>query len=1131
MFKRILFCTALLLSVAGVLRAQPANDSCIHATPLTVTTGMCNSVSYDNTNATATADEPSAPLCWSPATTSHTVWFTFVPDSSSVHISTNFNYALANTQIAVYSGTCGSLTLIACQEDIYTFNNYLKNDIIINGLTAGNTYYIMVDGNGNGQGTFGICVENIAPPGALLPSEDCQSAVFLCDTTHISLPINLAGMGNPDNTSSCFLTGDPGAHWYEFAPLSSGNLCFTITPNGNANYDFAMFDVTFGCPGFELTCNNDPSSAVVTGLGCAGPSCGVCQFVNAGSTYAILVSRASPGAIGFTLDFSGTTALLGGVPNPAFTHPDSLCAGQNVSFTNTSSTQNRNLDFVWNFGDGHTSTATSPTHAYASAGTYFVTLVATCGTSSNIFGDSIHIKPGLNATVTPSSHTMCNGDSVTLIGFAVLDTSTLIPTAFTNTTDYPITDFNTTQSDIVVSGISPNSFAANPAISVCLNINHTYDSDLQIYLQAPDLSVMYLSYGWGGSGDNYINTCFTPNALTPIAAGAPPFTGDYLPDDPFNFLNSSQINGTWSLFVYDAASGDQGTLLDWTITFPGPNYLTYSWTPTTGLSSTSTDTTVAMPSTTTNYTFVATDGTGCPGSATSQVHVINTPSSAFTVSSDSLCTGEVINVTYTGGASSAATITWNLGGSTTVSGSGMPGDPYLLSWSTAGNDSITLTVQDSGCTSVTTVHYLTINQTPPAPTATSNSPVCVGSTINLSAGNIPGATYNWTGPLGFNSGNQNPSIPGATIPMSGVYLVYASISGCPGSMGSTFVAVNPNPTPTAWATPDSVCDESTIYLFCDTTLGGAYSWTGPSGYTSSVQNPTISPADFGNAGIYTVTVTAGTCTGTSTASIFIKPIPDSVVISSNAPICEGSDLYLYADTFALGNETYSWWGPSGFTSTSQNPVITSTVYTQTGNYFVHRTVDGCVSHDQYLWMQIDQHIYAVVVPDNHTCDSTAVISAVPISAGVGTWSVVSGNATIASLNSSSTNVSVADTATYYFQWLVVNGTCRDSTILQLTHDGLDTCGDFSYNELITPNGDNLNDRLIFTGLHKHPTNKLEIFNRWGSEVFSQSGYMNYWKGRTEINDGGDELPEGTYFFVLKIDNGVVVKKGFVEVRR
>ncbi|MBK5284682.1 MAG: gliding motility-associated C-terminal domain-containing protein [Bacteroidia bacterium] len=1134
MLKRLLTFTALLLFAHVALYAQPANDSCINAIPLTVTNGMCNSAQYTNVAATVEAADV-APSCWNPNTVSHTVWFSFVPDSSSVHISTNFTgYTLANTQIAVYGGTCGAFTLIACQEDIYTFNNFLLTDIIVNGLTPSTTYYIMIDGNGNQEGTFGICVENIGSPGAIQPSEDCFSAVYLCDTSTITFAVNTAGSGVLAESPGCFAgSPDLGAHWYQFTPSVSGNLCFTITPNGNANYDFALFDVTTGCPGFELTCNHDPSSAVVTGLGCAGPSCGSCYFVSNGTTYALLISRFTTGAIGFTLDFTGTTAVFGGVPIPTFTHPDSLCAGQLVSYTNNSPTQNSNLRFIWNFGDGNTSTAANPTHAYSIAGTYIVSLVASCGSGSNIRQDTIHILPGLTASVTPAVSTICNGDSVMLVGSATFNPSIVVPLTFTNNTDFPIIDFSTTQSDIAVSGINPNIFATNPVVSVCLNITHTFDGDLQISLRAPNgVDQIFLSFQNGGGGNDFTGTCFSPTASTPIGFGTPPFTGTWLPDDPFTILDTASINGTWSLIIYDAAGGDVGTLLDWSITFNSQNYLTYSWLPVTGLTDAINDSTYAMPVSSTNYTFVATDATGCPGSAPALVNVTNTPSSVFNISNNVFCTGEVGTITYTGNASAGATFNWNFGAGDTISGSGA--GPYLITWPTAGTDSVTLVVQDSSCNSLTSVFYVTVNQTPAAPTASSNSPVCEGASINLSASNVTGASYNWTGPLGYNSGGQNPVIANATISpnMSGVYVVYVTVNNCPSPLATTFVAVVPNPVITAATNPvDSVCNESPLMLLTDTILGATYTWSGPSGFTSTAQDTTINPVDFSNAGTYTVIASVGSCTASSTVSIFVKVLPDSVVATSNSPICEGTDLYLYSDTFALGTETYLWTGPNGFSDPSQNPIRTGTVYTDSGPYIVNRTVNGCTSRDQIVNVQIDQQIAAQVVPDFHTCDLVTDITATTPSSGFGTWSLVTGTGSIVSPNNPISSVADVDTGVSVFMWTVVNGTCRDSILLTVTHDGLDTCGDFEYNELITPNGDNKNDRLIFTGLHKHLNNKLIIWNRWGSEVFSQDKYENYWKGRTEVNDGGNELPEGTYFFVLKIDNGTIIRKGFVELKR
>ena len=138
--------------------AQPPNDTCATAQTLVVGVGSCTSILYTNVAAT-TIGNPATPACWAPNTMSNTVWFSFVATTPDVEISTNFGGTLANTQIAIYSGTCGTLTQIGCQEDVNTAGGLLHTDVILYGLTVGNTYFIAIDGNGNSTGTFGVCVQ------------------------------------------------------------------------------------------------------------------------------------------------------------------------------------------------------------------------------------------------------------------------------------------------------------------------------------------------------------------------------------------------------------------------------------------------------------------------------------------------------------------------------------------------------------------------------------------------------------------------------------------------------------------------------------------------------------------------------------------------------------------------------------------------------------------------------------------------------------------------------------------------------------------------------------------------------------------------------------------------------------
>lgn len=70
--------------------------------------------------------------------------------------------------------------------------------------------------------------------------------------------------------------------------------------------------------------------------------------------------------------------------------------------------------------------------------------------------------------------------------------------------------------------------------------------------------------------------------------------------------------------------------------------------------------------------------------------------------------------------------------------------------------------------------------------------------------------------------------------------------------------------------------------------------------------------------------------------------------------------------------------------------------------------------------------------------------------------------------------------------------------------------------IITPNGDGLNENLVFDDLDDYPVHELVITNRWGGQVFAASPYQNNWNGR---NANGKPLPEGTYYYLLRLDVG------------
>lgn len=81
---------------------------------------------------------------------------------------------------------------------------------------------------------------------------------------------------------------------------------------------------------------------------------------------------------------------------------------------------------------------------------------------------------------------------------------------------------------------------------------------------------------------------------------------------------------------------------------------------------------------------------------------------------------------------------------------------------------------------------------------------------------------------------------------------------------------------------------------------------------------------------------------------------------------------------------------------------------------------------------------------------------------------------------------------------------------------------------LTPNGDNFNDYWTIKGLAAYPNSNVTIFNRWGNEVYANNDYQNDWKGTNSATKSA--LPDGTYFYVLKISDGRTLK-GQVTIMR
>jgi hypothetical protein len=112
-----------------------------------------------------------------------------------------------------------------------------------------------------------------------------------------------------------------------------------------------------------------------------------------------------------------------------------------------------------------------------------------------------------------------------------------------------------------------------------------------------------------------------------------------------------------------------------------------------------------------------------------------------------------------------------------------------------------------------------------APTASNTGPYCAGATIALSTPTVSGATYAWTGPNGFTSAAQNPTIPNATAANAGTYSVTVTVAGSTSAPGTTSVTVNPLPTTPSIAAPASALASATgLIASVPLHAGSSYIW-------------------------------------------------------------------------------------------------------------------------------------------------------------------------------------------------------------------------------------------------------------------------------------------------------------------
>jgi PKD-like domain/CS domain len=521
------------------------------------------------------------------------------------------------------------------------------------------------------------------------------------------------------------------------------------------------------------------------------------------------------------------------------------------------------------------------------------------------------------------------------------------------------------------------------------------------------------SYAWTGGGT------FSTQTINP----SPTVTTTY--NVNLGYGNGT-CNATASAQVVvnpiPTASSNSPVCAGGTLNLSSGTATSYSWTSPSGFTSSAQNPSIPNVSASQGgvYTVVTVSG-GCTSTATVNV-VINALPIAMATSNSPVCAGGSLSINTTAGNN---TYTW-------AGPNGFDSDiqnPVIPNITTAANGTYTVTVlsNDNGCTNTSTV-AVTINALPTA-TASSNSPICSGATLNLTSGG--GGSYTWTGPAihPMISTTQNPSISNVATSATGVYTVMVTNNGCT-STATIAVVINANPTATASSSTPTICAGNTISLSGGGV--GTYAWTGVNGFSSTNQNPTITNASILASGTYKITVTnVPGCTSTATTSITVNALPTAIA-SSNSPICSGTTLNL---TGGGVGTAYAWTSSNGFTSTAQSPTITNATVSATGTYTITVTnANGCTSTASVA-VTVNALPTATASSNSPICSGTTLNLT---GGGIGTYAWTSTNGfTSTDQNPTISNASVSATGTYTITVTNAAG-CTSTASVAVTVNALPT---------------------------------------------------------------------------------------------
>lgn len=302
------------------------------------------------------------------------------------------------------------------------------------------------------------------------------------------------------------------------------------------------------------------------------------------------------------------------------------------------------------------------------------------------------------------------------------------------------------------------------------------------------------------------------------------------------------------------------------------------------------------------------------------VEVLPLPSQP-SASSVTVCEGEDATLSASIGETDGM-ITWYLDdGSQAQQDMVLPAtSSFTVTTPPVGNNVYYVTYTDTdGCESALTTVTITVIATPAAPTSIADLTVCEGSAVTINAGV---GTFNWyldAADISPYSSGQSFTSPTVLTSTTSFY-VSEIINGCESELDEVVVTVQPALPAPSISSNSPVClgDDLMLTSLDPTNPNYTYTWTGPNGFSSNLENPTFTTTSASlNSGTYTLMVEdANGCTASSTTIVEVLSTPQGAPLFSNSAVCEGETIEL--TTSAVAGATYTWTGPGITGGVEQN---------------------------------------------------------------------------------------------------------------------------------------------------------------------------------------------------------------------